>query len=460
MKRTGVAFTSTDPSRVIDTGASERGAAECTDRYNASGRNQHEARARHVSDTGLTISQRLSAWLQRLGPSDAQILVALGLVVGLGAGLGAVAFRWLINAVGLLLVLVVAKILAVSVTIGSGGSGGVFAPSLFVGAMLGTAFGAIANLLFPGAIAPAGAYGLVGMAAVFSGAARAPITSVIILFELTSDYRIILPLMVTVVLSTLVSEALSRDTIYTLKLHRRGIDVRAGRDVDLMRALPVAQAMTTRLTIATADVSVAEAGERLDREGSRALLVLDATGALDGIATLQDVATALLDNQPGLTLGQIASRPVITVHPHESLSQALHKIGVRDVGQVPVIARGANARVLGMLHRSDVVRAYSGAILERLEDQTHRPVLGSDLRGTRVVEVASQEGGPLIDRTVAELRLPPDTLLVAIQRGSLTLIPRGDTRLQSGVCLQILVRDSAIAALHEHVATLNSGAPP
>ena len=100
----------------------------------------------------------------------------------------------------LLVILVVAKVVAVSVTIGSGGSGGVFAPSLFIGAMLGTAFGTAANLVWPGAIGPAGAYGLVGMGAVFAGAARAPITSVIILFELTGDYRIILPLMLAVVL--------------------------------------------------------------------------------------------------------------------------------------------------------------------------------------------------------------------------------------------------------------------
>jgi CIC family chloride channel protein len=108
-------------------------------------------------------------------------------------------------------------------TIGSGGSGGVFGPSLFIGAMLGTAFGTAANALFPGSTAPAGAYGLVGMAAVFAGAARAPITAVIILFELTGDYRIILPLMGPVVLSTLVS---STSTSHRLADHGR---LRAGQ---------------------------------------------------------------------------------------------------------------------------------------------------------------------------------------------------------------------------------------
>ena len=117
--------------------------------------------------------------------------------------------------------LLVGKMLATSLTIGIGGSGGVFAPSLFMGAMLGTAFG-FADLIFHGAVAPAGAYGLVGMGAVFAGAARAPITAVIIIFELTGDYTIILPLMVAIVAAAGLSSLLSKDTIYTLKLRRRG----------------------------------------------------------------------------------------------------------------------------------------------------------------------------------------------------------------------------------------------
>ena len=111
---------------------------------------------------------------------------------------------------GLLLVLLVGKMLATSLTIGIGGSGGVFAPSLFMGAMLGTAFGLVANMLFHGSVAPAGAYELVGMGAVFAGAARAPITAVIIIFELTGDYTIILPLMVAIVAATGLSNLFSK----------------------------------------------------------------------------------------------------------------------------------------------------------------------------------------------------------------------------------------------------------
>ena len=115
--------------------------------------------------------------------------------------------------------------LATSLTIGIGGSGGVFAPSLFIGAMLGSAYGIGVHHLLPHSAGAVGAYALVGMGAVFAGAARAPITAVVILFELTGEYSIILPLMLAIVLATATSRLLSRDTIYTLKLRRRGIDL-------------------------------------------------------------------------------------------------------------------------------------------------------------------------------------------------------------------------------------------
>jgi H+/Cl- antiporter ClcA len=131
------------------------------------------------------------------------------------------------NALGFLLVLMLGKMVATSLTIGIGGSGGVFAPSLFIGAMLGSAFGDLAHAVAPHLTGPVGVYALVGMGAVFAGAARAPITAVLIMFELTGEYRIILPLMLAIVVATGVSHRLSRDTIYTLKLRRRGVDLHA-----------------------------------------------------------------------------------------------------------------------------------------------------------------------------------------------------------------------------------------
>lgn len=130
-------------------------------------------------------------------------------------------------AIAFLLLLLVGKMAATSLTIGIGGSGGVFAPSLFIGAMFGLMYGSIVHTVAPALAGPAAAYGLIGMGAVFAGAARAPITAVIIMFELTGEYSIILPLMVAIVLAELISRLLSLDTIYTLKLRRRGVDLDA-----------------------------------------------------------------------------------------------------------------------------------------------------------------------------------------------------------------------------------------
>jgi CIC family chloride channel protein len=298
------------------------------------------------------------------------------------------------------------------------------------------------------------------MAAVFSGAAQAPITAVIILFELSGDYRIILPLMIAVALSMLVSEALSKDTIYTLKLRRRGIDLRAGRDTDLMRVVPVAQAMSAHVPTASSEFTIPEAMAILDRDSERARLVVGARGQLEAIVTLKDLERAVLDNNPGLTLGQVATRPVTTVTANEPLSRAVHTMGMRDVGQVPVVARSDPGHVIGLLRRSDVVRAYSQAMLTRIESQTHKPALPSDLRDTRIVEVPVESGGVLDGRTVAQLQLPPETLVVTVQRGDATIIPRGETPLRADDRLQILVRQDEIDSLHEHLASLSTPSHP
>jgi CIC family chloride channel protein len=156
-----------------------------------------------------------------------------GLIVGLvlryypqiyGAGFPAIeSALWVRFSWELLLVLFAVELLANCATLGSGGSGGVFAPSLYMGAMLGGAFGSFAHALFPTWTAGSGAYAMVGMAAFFAATAKAPTTSILILFEMTNDYRIMIPLMVATVASSYVSNRLLPFNIYTLKLHRRGI---------------------------------------------------------------------------------------------------------------------------------------------------------------------------------------------------------------------------------------------
>jgi CBS domain-containing protein len=201
---------------------------------------------------------------------------------------------------------------------------------------------------------------------------------------------------------------------------------------------------------------VAEAAAELEASRNRALIVTGPDGTPRGIVTIHDVERALLDNKPGATLEEVASRPVLTAFADESLSQAIQRMGVRDLGQLPVVTRSQPPRVIGLLWRVDVVAAYSRAMLQRLEAQRGAPVPLHDLHGTRLVEVVVRKGDPLTGRRLSELAMPADVLVVTVLRQQQTIIPRGDTQLLAGDRLMVLVQDRTVADLHEHLAALGN----
>jgi CIC family chloride channel protein len=258
-------------------------------------------------------------------------------------------------AVTFLLLLLVGKVVATSLTIAIGGSGGVFAPSLFVGAMLGSAFGNAIQRL-PGLHGPAGAYGLVGMGAVFAGAARAPLTAVIIIFELTGDYQIILPLMFAIALATGGSRLLSTDTIYTLKLRRRGIDIMRGRGVDVMEALRVRDAMGAVPVAIPTDTQIPEIVTKLSGSELEALPVIDADGRYRGVISTRQMERALAESRPDVVAGDLAEQPP-TASLDQSLTEALPLLLHGETSGLPVIARD-EMTVVGWLTHRDVLRAY------------------------------------------------------------------------------------------------------
>ena len=254
--------------------------------------------------------------------------------------------------VAFVLVLLAAKIVATSLTIAIGGSGGVFAPSLFMGAMLGSAFGQAAHALAPGVTAPSGAYALVGMGAVFAGSARAPITAVLIIFELTGEYAIILPLMFAIVLATAVSRRLSPDTIYTLKLRRRGIVVDRPRVVSVMRTVPVAAAMREVPAALAPEAPLEAVLERLTGR-DECVPVIDADGELVGVISAVDVEAQSVGDAPA---GRMAHTPR-ELHADDVLEDAVRVLSRSDDPAVPVLEPGGRALVGWVTHR-DILRAY------------------------------------------------------------------------------------------------------
>ncbi|MEU2551423.1 chloride channel protein [Streptomyces sp. NPDC013313] len=260
-------------------------------------------------------------------------------------------------AIGLLLLLLVGKVLATSLTIGIGGSGGVFAPSLFVGAMFGAAYGLGARDLLPGTAGAVGAYALVGMGAVFAGASRAPITAVVILFELTGEYSIILPLMLAIVLGTATSRLLSRDTIYTLKLSRRGIDLTAPAQGAPLGAQQVGVVMEPLPTPLSSSTSLPDAAEALSRSGYGALPVVDDVGDYVGVITAEAVAEALMEQPEAApaSIGRLAEPPT-PVTTDQTLTHAVHVLLTSAGAGLPVLDPG-RSRPVGWLSYRSALRA-------------------------------------------------------------------------------------------------------
>jgi chloride channel protein, CIC family len=313
--------------------------------------------------TGEDISDRL--WGHRpdwLRPAVGGILLGLLLLavpqmygVGYPVLQNAVAGHYLILA---LLGLLAAKVLATSLTMWIGGSGGVFAPSLFMGAMLGSAYGAIFHHLAPHLAPAAGAYGLVGMGAVFASASRAPITAVIIIFELTGDYHVILPLMFAIVVATALSNAITRDTIYTLKLRRRGIDLDASHTANPMTHITVGEAMDNPPLPLRPQQRLGEMVARFGPERTNALPVTDPDGRLLGIVAAGDLErTIARDTNGQRSTASTLMREAPTLHADDSLEQAILALGATDDEALPVLAP-EDDRLIGWLTHRRVLNAY------------------------------------------------------------------------------------------------------
>jgi chloride channel protein, CIC family len=255
--------------------------------------------------------------------------------------------------------LMAAKILATSLTMSIGGSGGVFAPSLFMGATLGSAYGAGVHALLPGLAAAAGAYGLVGMGAVFAATARAPITAVLVIFELTGDYRIILPLMVAVVVATALSNAITHDTIYTLKLRRRGIDIDAPTPSGTA-VITVGEAMGRAPRALAPEVPLETLIARFASERTDSLPVLDSHDRLLGIVAASDVERAIGEDGEDPTAEALMHRtPELT--SDQSLEHAIEVLIASEEDGLPVLAEGSSQLIGWITHRR-LLRAYQSHV--------------------------------------------------------------------------------------------------
>jgi CIC family chloride channel protein len=254
---------------------------------------------------------------------------------------------------GTILLLFLFKILAFIVTLGSGASGGIFSPSLFIGAALGAAFGWVINAPYPEITAPVGAYALVGMAAVFAAVSRATFTAIIIIFEMTLDYNIILPLMFSCVIADLIAWSMSPDTIYTKKLSLRGIRISQDMEANKLDTLRVEDVMS--LTYGVYENEPIENVYNRFIEGNyNTTCVIDENRRLKGVISLKDI-NKLPQYDWNQGIGEVLRKPDAAAYSGETLSDALYKMASHNLESLPVVNNLVDNKVIGQVSRNEII---------------------------------------------------------------------------------------------------------
>jgi chloride channel protein, CIC family len=342
----------------------------------------------------------------------------------------------------LLLALLLAKLLLTPVSIGGGFQGGVFAPSLFIGAALGAAYAVALDWLWPGLNVIPGAYAMVGMAAVLAGAVHAPLTAVILLFEMTNDYHIILPVMFAVVVSMFLSQRIIRDSVYTMGLARKGIRLQRGRDVDVLETITVGELMQPAPQILSEMDSLDYAAKSLIDGRHHGLPVENDVGVLVGILTMQDLGRIQESDMSALRVGDICVRDLLVAYPDETIGDALRRMGARDIGRMPVVSRSDPRHMLGWLRRPDMLRAYDIALTKRAAQRhrAHQVRLGA-ISGeyVRIYEIPIDAKSLCDGKRVKDIAWPANCLLASVRTGRNVTVPHGDTILRAGNVIVVLV---------------------
>ncbi len=343
------------------------------------------------------------------------------------------------------------KLLATALTLGSGNSGGVFAPALFMGAMLGGFFGLAVDMAFPQFAINPGAYALAGMAAVFVGAARAPLTAILIAFEMSNDYKVILPLMTVTIIALVIAHRIHPESIYTLKLARRGLRLRFGRDVDVLDGVLVSEVMTKNPPTINENVTMGDLEQYFLRTHHHGVMVLDDKGELTGVITLQDLDRCL-QNRPeecrSYKVKDVMTTSMLVAHPDESIGDALHRMAVRDVGRMPVVDRKNPKKLLGAVRRNDIARAYQRGILHRDAISERANLLrASRSGGTEFIELRVESGSQVEGKRVKDLELPEGVLLTTRFHGNEHHLLHGNDVLSAGDVVLALAEPEDVEAL-------------
>jgi CIC family chloride channel protein len=352
--------------------------------------------------------------------------------------------------VTMLIALGVVKMLMTTISLAAGFVGGIFAPSLFVGIMLGEAYGRIINDVFGSSTGDPRAFAIAGMAGMMAGVVRAPITAIMLVFELTNDYRFILPIMLVSVLCIYVAERIQKFGVYELSLVRMGINLRHGRDIDVMQGVTVGEAMCTPPPTIHKEASLTELRDKLRQLHRHALCVVNNDNKLIGIVTLSDLQEGFIRAQNdgvALMVEDICTKDALVAYPDDVLWTAIRNMGSRGVGRLPVVDPRTD-ELVGMVNRNDVVNAYNTAIQRKLKDQQiAEQVRLNTLTGAHVYEMYVKPESTLAEHAIKDITWPPEAVVASIQRKGKLIVPHGTTVLRAGDVLNIVADPHAEFAL-------------
>jgi CIC family chloride channel protein len=257
-------------------------------------------------------------------------------------------------------ILVLAKILATSFTLGSGGTGGLFTPSLFIGAMFGAFFGTIAGKLFPSITAPPGAYALVGMGVIVAGTIHAPLSALLMIFEVTADYKIILPLMLGTVTSTLVARWLKKDSIYTMKISLFSNRISGGRNLDILQTHHIKNLVINDAPAVKENTGFDHILDALMSSSYNSFPVIDHSNKVIGIIAMRDLRPVLFERDlaPLLLATDVMSENVFVLQETDTLGEALDKMELNDSELLPVVESKDSMQFKGIVTRESIVKQY------------------------------------------------------------------------------------------------------
>jgi chloride channel protein, CIC family len=394
----------------------------------------------------------LPNWLK---PGIGGLLVGLiGLLIPQALGMG---YGWVQQEMGVglfsipvwvILILPFVKILTTGLSIGSGGSGGIFGPGMVIGGSVGAALWRICFHVVPGVPPTPAPFVIIGMMATFGGIAHAPLAVMLMVAEMTGNLSLLAPAMIAVGISSVM---VGKASIYTSQVDTRA-DSPAHRleySLPVLATIPVASAMTKPLLTFLPNQTVAQAEAMLDKQTVSGGPVLDERGDLQGVLTLADIRRIPLDKRNQVTVGEAMNRSVFTITPDETLDEALEQLTSHRVGWAPVvdveIIVGVR-HVVGLLTVADIVRTYRAAVAKDTR------LMRGLVEGTVMIETKIEPGMPIAGKALRDAHLPKDTLVVSIRRNGEFIFPRGGAVIEPGDVVTFLVSPDGEDRLQQYLA--------